>query len=89
MCNNVDLNKYFNLIDINTEEYFNKTKNKLNEKWKLGSSQKPNLRTCIKFKDTFITEEYTKHCNSRCKRSLLAQFRIGILPIGTETGRFK
>ncbi len=61
----------------------------MNKKWKLGLSQKPKLRTYIKCNDTFITEEYTKRCNSRCKRSLLAQFRMGILPIAIQTGRFK
>ena len=30
-----------------------------------------------------------KYCSSRRKRSLLAQFRMGILPIALETGRFK
>ncbi len=52
----VDLNKDFNQIDINTEEYFNKTKDTLNNKWKLDVSQKPKLKTYIKFKDTLITE---------------------------------
>ena len=85
LCNNVDLNEDFNLIDINTEEFLNKTADKL----KLGLSQKPKLRTYVKFKNTFTTEQYTKHCNSTHKRSLLAQFRMGILPIAIETGRFK
>ncbi len=48
------------LIDINTEDCLNKTKDKLNKTWKLGLSQKLKLRTYIKFKDIFKTEEYTK-----------------------------
>ena len=50
---------------------------------------KPKLRTYITYKNTFQVEEYTKYCKSRRKRSLLAQFRMGILPIAIETGRFK
>ncbi len=61
----------------------------MNEEWKLALFQKRKLRTYIKFKDIFITEEYTKHCNSRRNKSLLAQFGMGILPLAIETGRFK
>ena len=35
------------------------------------------------------TEDYIKLCSSRRKRSLLAQFRMEILPIALETGRFR
>ncbi len=68
VCTNVDLNKGFNLIDINTEEFINKTKDKLNKKWKLDLCQKPKLRRFVTFKDAFKTEEYIIHCNSRRKR---------------------
>ncbi len=43
----------------------------------------------IKFKDDDNVEGYVKYCNTRRKRSLLAQFRKGILPIAIDTGRFK
>ncbi len=35
LCNNVDLNNDFNIIDINTEECFNKTKDKLSKKMEI------------------------------------------------------
>jgi hypothetical protein len=59
------------------------------EKWKFGLTTKPKLRTYITFKNTFTTEEYVQYCNSRTKRSFLAQFRSGTLPLAIETGRFK
>ena len=50
--------------------------------------KKPKLRTYITFKDEFAVEEYVKFNKSRHARSLLAQFRLGILPLKIETGRF-
>ncbi len=60
-----------------------------NDLWKQGMTQKLKLRTYIKFKDNYDTEDYVKYCLSRRQRSLLAQFRAGILPLHIETGRFK
>ncbi len=60
-----------------------------NERCKLGMTLKPELRTYIKSKKQFETEQYIKFCVSCLKRSLLAQFRMGVLPLAIETGRFK
>ncbi len=60
-----------------------------NERWKLGITLKPKLRTYIKFKERIETEQYINFCVSRRKISLLAQFTIGVLPLAIETGRFK
>ncbi len=46
---------------------------------------KPKLRTYVKCKVNICTEDYVKHCSSRRKRSLMAQFRIGILPLHIKT----
>ncbi len=43
----------------------------------------------MNFKDTFITETYTKHCNSRHTRSLLAQSIMETWLIDVKTGVFK
>ena len=49
---------------------------------------KPKLKTYITFKKHYGLENYLT-CNlSRSKRSILAQFRLGILPLKVETGRF-
>ncbi len=60
-----------------------------NIEWKHLLSTKPKLRTYEKFKENICTEDYVKHCTSRRKRSLIAQFRIGILSLHIETGRFR
>ncbi len=49
---------------------------------------KPKLFTYMKFKETFYTEDYVKYCKNT-RRSLIAQFRVGILPLHIETGRFR
>ena len=56
--------------------------------WKGLIETKPKLRTYILFKDNIYTENYVKIRNRR-RRSLLAQVRLGILPICIETGRFR
>ncbi len=35
---------------------------------------------CMKFKDNVYTENYVKYCKNM-RRSLIAQFRFGILPL--------
>ena len=61
----------------------------MQEEWEKSLPSKPKLRTYIKFKETLKTEEYVKVCLSRMQRSLLAQFRSGILPLYVETGRYR
>ena len=51
-------------------------------------TDKPKLRTYKLYKDEYITEEYICKYMSRQKRSLLAQFRMGVLPLEIEVGRF-
>ncbi len=40
------------------------------------------------FEEQFETDQY-KVCISQCKRSLLAQFRMGFLSLAIEKGSFK
>ncbi len=61
----------------------------LETRWKFGLPLKPKLRSYILYKDMYKTEEYVKYCMSRRKRSLMAQFRMGVLPLAIETGRFR
>ena len=51
-------------------------------------SSKPKLRLYSKFKDNFKTDDYVFSLMPRYERSLLAQLRMGILPLRVETGRF-
>ncbi len=43
----------------------------------------------MKLKDNTYTEDYVKYCPFRKKRSLLAQFPLGILHLYAETDRFR
>ena len=57
-------------------------------KWLLELNSKPKLRTLKEFKCEFKPEPYIISYLSRYQRSLLAQYRCGILPLRIETGRF-
>ena len=71
----------------------NYVEEKLNEdmqaKWIALLPSKPKLRTYAKFKTKFSAEHYVKGIISKRQRSLIAQLRIGILPLHTETGRIR
>ena len=62
-----------------------KVKIKLNdlmqEQWSNEMHNKPKLRTYVQIKDIFEPEPYVLSNISRQRRSLLAQIRLGILPI--------
>ena len=57
--------------------------------WKRIISNKTKLRTYTIFKKDFHTEHYLKLNLAKWERSTLAQFRLGVLPLEIETGRFK
>ena len=48
----------------------------------------PKLRTYITFKTSYTAEKYVLMNLNRSERSILAQFRCGILPLRIETGRY-
>ncbi len=52
-------------------------------------THKTKLRTYINYKEQFKTEPFIQFCVSHHKRSLPAQFRMGVLQLAIETGRFK
>ena len=56
--------------------------------WEESVRQKPKLRTYITYKKAFIVEPYVLSFMNRKKRSYLAQYRCGILPLEVETGRW-
>ncbi len=80
---------FTNKLACNLTTVKNKCKDMQNVEWKHLLSNKPKLRTYVKFKENICTEDYVKQCTSRRKRSLMAQFRIGILPLHIETGRLR
>ena len=56
--------------------------------WKESLSSYPKLRTYCKFKTMFSAEPYILTNIPKSKRRLLAQLRIGVLPLAIETGRY-
>ena len=59
------------------------------DNWAMKVQQKPKLRTYKLFKTDFNPEKYLFFNLPKHKRSILAQFRLGILPLNIETGRYK
>ena len=60
----------------------------LREEWSNTVGYKPKLRNYVKFKQNINVEDYVISNISRYQRSLLAQLRMGILPLNIETGRY-
>ena len=59
-----------------------------NRQWSIDVNNKPKLRTYVLFKSDLLLEDYVKYHMHRRHRSLFAQFRLGILPLYIETGRY-
>ena len=63
-----------------------KLQNHFENYWLNECSNKPKLRTYVKYKKSFCTEPYVKYYLPRLQMSRLAQLRSGILPLRIETG---
>ena len=59
------------------------------EQWKMSRFDKPKLRYYNMYKLTLCPECYAKCQMSRKNRSLLTQYRAGILPLNVDLGRFR
>ena len=60
----------------------------INNIWSTDVRSMPKLRTYREFKQEFKCEKYLSLALKKNERSLLAQFRTGILPLRIETGRY-
>ncbi len=60
-----------------------------NNQWKELLTSKSKLHTYMQFKDNIYTEKYIQYCSFIIRRSLLVQFRLGILLLHIETGKFR
>ena len=56
--------------------------------WRVSLNSKPKLRTYKQFKLNFNMQNYITFNMSKYQRSLMAQLRLGILPLAIETGRY-
>ena len=87
----VDLNMenvYENLLSVNLGTAKNELHRSCQNLWKNEIRNVSKLRTYCLFKENFETEPYVYKIHDRRKRSLISQFRCGILPLKVETGRF-
>jgi hypothetical protein len=74
------------IIDLQTAEL--KLKTLYSRQWIETVQNTPKLRTYKLFKCNFNTEDYVLFNLSKYERSIIAQFRCGILPLRVETGRY-
>ena len=58
------------------------------QKWNEDVINKDKLHTYVRFKHEYGKESYVSTLLSKGQRSILAQFRCGILPLNIETGRY-
>ncbi len=57
--------------------------------WLSSIPLKPKLKMYKNYKMIMKPEDYVKYCLNRKRRSIISQFRIGILPLHIEAGRFR
>ena len=81
-------NIYHNLMGVNLTLVKEKLLDTQMHQWETNIVQVPKLRTYCTFKRIFSVEPYVYKVFSRAHRSILAQFRNGILPLKIETGRY-
>lgn len=67
------------------DSLFNSYKND----WMIAIQNSDKLRTYVNFKYDYYTEPYVFNIKNKSLRSMMAQFRCGVLPIKIETGRFE
>jgi exonuclease III len=79
---------YENQLTCDVKYCREKLMDKFKEKWKTEVIKKPKLRTYVQLKPSCGTENYVQLNLDRNNRSVLAQFRCGILPLHVETGRY-
>ena len=80
---------FINKLQFNTSNVKDKCMELMSIEWHNDVSNKPKLRTNRTFKQRFGTENYVKKNTPKPVRSRFSQFRIGILPIRIDTGRFE
>ena len=59
------------------------------KKWEADRVQKVKLRTYNMYKWGYSVEDYVSMNIDKYTRSLIAQFRFGILPLQLEIGRYR
>ena len=73
---------------ISLTDSSSRIRNYYNSVWTIDVQQVSKLRTYRVLKTEFKCEDYVKLNLKKCERSVLCQFRTGILPLRVETGRY-
>ena len=58
-------------------------------KWKTTSNDMPKLRTYVKLDDFFCNKQFISKPLTFIQRKFLSKFRLGVLPIRIEVGRYE
>ena len=83
------MNSKYGLVDcVNVNRFKELCKQLQHTEWAIAVQNKPKLRTYIRFKTEFSTENHIKY-RSKYARSLMSQLRCGVLPLEIETGRYR
>ena len=80
---------YNQLLLCDVDKFENKLLRNFENDWVLKLNHLPKLRLCTKIKQNYNMENYLSMNIPKSQRSLLAQFRCGILPVRIETGRYR
>lgn len=85
----IDKNEiYDNTSLYNLDEFDNDIKPCIDNFWNVQINSKPKLRTFKTFKTNFEVSDYIQAIKNRYTRSIFAKFRLGILQLSIETGRY-
>jgi len=87
--NELHLDHFENLSLCNIEMAKASIWEKMQQDWLNDVNAKPKLRTYKLYKTELAVENYVSMNLNRQERSVVAQFRSGILPLRVETGRFR
>jgi len=90
ICNSIDLiTNYNECLYINPNLVKDRLCSLFYNQWKSEVLVTPKLRFYDIFKTNYEPENYVVNINNRGKRSVIAQLRLGILPLSIETGRYQ
>ena len=89
ICETLNLEMFENLSQFDLDHCMYKLTVQDNIDWKESVNTKPKLRIYKLIKSKIETECYVRFNLSSKERSMLAQLRMGVLPINIETGRYK
>ena len=82
------LDLYNNKIKCDIKQCKEKLLSNFKNRWSKDVLKKPKLRTYCTFKSDYSIESYITMNLTQQERSILAQFRLGTLPLEIELGRF-